>query len=223
MGYCKGKSRQTFRFAPYKAATDTVLFILDRTDPEKTPLTVEISGKQVYHFDSLEGVGMPKGTALCPYAYIQYNDKISLLHTKKSRRPFAVGDSQLTNILKTCTRLRPDTLMSEEKGDEFCEAIVQHHSEVTSLNFRGCKDITDDGLQKLIDGCTALDTIDVTECTGLTEKGLEAIAAVCNNVVNEPPEEKSEETKKQPLKQKSFRKADKKELFDSSCSSDQDW
>ena len=123
--YCKNRSRQTFKFATYKAG-DNVRFILDRHEEDTTELTVEINDKQVYNFASLENIGMPKGTVLCPYAYIQYNDKLALLHTQKSRRPFAVGDAKLAVLLEKCTQLLPDTLLSEEKGDKFCEAVVKH-------------------------------------------------------------------------------------------------
>jgi bacterioferritin-associated ferredoxin len=221
--YCKAKSRQTFRFATYKAG-DTVRFILDRTEAEKTPLTVEINGKEVYKFDSLEGVGMPKGTSLCPYGYLQYNDKLSLLHTKRSRRPYAVGDSQLVTLLKTCSRLLPDTLQSEEKGDEFCEAVAQHHAKVTSLSLRECRAVTDEGIEKLIAGCKSLTTIDLTECDGVTEKGLAAIAAVCKVVQDPPKENKDKKTKMPPKTKMNKKKTGGSQLFDSgSDSDDHDW
>ena len=123
--YCKNRSRQTFRFATYKVG-DKVRFILDRSEENITPMTVEVNGKEVYHFASLESIGMPPGTKLCPYAYIQYNDKLKFVHTKKSVRPFAVGDAKLAILLEKCTQLLPDTLLSDEKGDKFCETVVKH-------------------------------------------------------------------------------------------------
>jgi len=221
--YCKNRSRQTYRFATYKAG-DKVRFILDRTEEDVTAMSVEVNEKEVYHFESLETIGMPRGTVLCPYAYMQYNDKLSLLHTRKLRRPFAVGDAKLAELLEKCTQLLPETLLSEEKGDKFCEAVVKHHPEVTKLNLRGCKDITDKGLEKLIAGCKRLATVNLTGCVGLSDKVKTAMAAVCE-VVDEPPEDTGEEKSDSPFKKKSLkRQASKKDttLFGSS-ETDSEW
>lgn len=219
--YCKNRSRQTFKFATYKAG-DNVRFILDRHEEDTTELTVEINDKQVYNFASLENIGMPKGTVLCPYAYIQYNDKLALLHTQKSRRPFAVGDAKLAVLLEKCTQLLPDTLLSEEKGDKFCEAVVKHHAEVTKLNLRECKGITDEGLEKLIAGCKSLATVDLTGCVGLSDQVKKDMAAVCE-VVDEPVEDTAEEKSDTSVNKKKMQSSKKAHVLsgssdDSDCS-----
>merc|ERR1712187_896941 len=92
-------------------------------------------------------------------------------------------------------------------GDEFCEAVVEHHPEVTSLSLRKCKAVTDEGLDKLIAGCKHLETVDLTLCTGVSDEGMKALAAVCK-VVDDPPEENEAESKQQsPPKRKPLRKA----------------
>lgn len=111
-----------------------VCFVLDRNDPDVTRLTVEVAGEEIQTYESLEEMGLPKGLALCPYAYVgKKDDNFHLVHTSKARRSVAVGDGSLAMLIKGCPRLLPDKLLSSEKGDIFCAAVAKQHPTLKTI------------------------------------------------------------------------------------------
>ena len=124
-GYCATRSKVSHRVTRFTKGAK-VTFVLDRTDKTKTSLKVSINDKEVKSFPSLETLGLPPNTTLCPYAYVgRKDDKVGLIHDSVARRQFAVGDAGLAALVKGCPQLLPDKLLSVEKGDAFAAAVAK--------------------------------------------------------------------------------------------------
>ena len=124
-GYCSTRSKVSHRVTRFTKGAK-VTFVLDRTAKDVTSLTLSINDKEVKSFPSLEKLGLPPNTTLCPYAYVgRKDDKIGLIHDSQARRKFAVGDAGLAALVKGCPQLLPDKLLSVEKGDAFLAAVAK--------------------------------------------------------------------------------------------------
>ena len=83
----------------------------------------------------------------------------------------AIIDRSLAAFLRGCPNLTPDNIVSDCKGDSFCAAVAKHRPDVTSLALTSSP-VTDAGLASLIEGCSKLVALDLTECEAITDNAL---------------------------------------------------
>jgi len=118
-----------------------------------------------------------------------------------------VTDAGLAALIKGCKDLNPDMLVSDAKGDRFCEAVATYHFSVKAIDFSQCTDVTDAGLATLIEGCVKLHPdkivskakgdrfcqavavnrrklthIDLSQCERVTDTGLATILQGCTGL-----------------------------------------
>ena len=66
-----------------------------------------------------------------------------------------VTDAVVGMFIEECSKLRPDTLISNCKGDKFCQAVAKQHTDLDFINLQK-GGATDNGLTLLIEGCKSL-------------------------------------------------------------------
>jgi hypothetical protein len=79
-----------------------------------------------------------------------------------------VTDAGLEKLVLGFANLLPDKIKSQAKGDCFLSAVASMHPNVTSLNLRGCNNVTDAGLEKFSAGCPNLTSLDLRNCCNVT-------------------------------------------------------
>ena len=138
----------------YKAGS-FVRFEVGRKHKAQTSLKIFIDNKEIYKVDSLKALGLPQDTVLHPYGYFeQMSQAIGLRH--KCNRWKGVGDDVLASLIQSCPQLLPDNIKNApSKGKLFCEAVTEHHSELTQIDLRGCN-ASDEDLAVLLKGCPYL-------------------------------------------------------------------
>ena len=103
--------------------------------------------------------------------------------------------------------MHPDKVISDVKGDEFVAAVAENHPSLTKIHLDGCKDVSDEGLAKLIQKCGTLHPNDIVSkhkgdkflfavdefrkdlteinvrgCKAASDAGLAALVAGCPNL-----------------------------------------
>ena len=122
----------------------------------------------------------------------------------------SVTDSGLATLVATCPNLYPDSITSDRKGDLFCEAVAKYrYADIKAINLDGCPDVSDIGIQYLVEGCPNLlpdnitavdskkgdkflqaigscyetiDNIDLSNCENVSDEGLVYLMKGCPNL-----------------------------------------
>ena len=68
----------------------------------------------------------------------------------------AVTDKGLATLATACSQLLPDKVLSKAKGNLFCNAVAKQHPDLESINLQGCKAVSDKGLEALAFSCRQL-------------------------------------------------------------------
>ena len=118
-----------------------------------------------------------------------------------------VTDAGLAVLMTKCKKLHPNMVQSHKKGYAFLQAVALHHPDTKEISLRGCREVTDAGLARLISGCNQLhpdkvrsdkkgDTflaavskccpdlteINVSACKDVTDAGLAKLMKFCKDL-----------------------------------------
>ena len=68
-----------------------------------------------------------------------------------------VTDAGLAKVMEKCLEMHPNSVKSLAKGDLFLTAVARYHKDVVAIDLAGCKAVTDNGLGKVMNGCTGME------------------------------------------------------------------
>ena len=119
-----------------------------------------------------------------------------------------VTEAGLCHLAKAYKSLLPDKTLSFVKGDAYCEVVAGMQYDLTSINLRNCRGVTEDGLLLLVEQCPQLlpnstfslvkgdeycmavsehqpdlTEIDLRDCSKVTEEGLCYLAKGCKHLL----------------------------------------
>jgi hypothetical protein len=103
---------------------------------------------------------------------------LNLQHCKR------VTDAGLKTIVLGCPTLLPDNIDSVAKGDLFLEAVALMHPDLTSLNLRGCKHVTNLGLENIAAGCLKLISLNLRGCSHVTDMAIVHVREGCQDLTS---------------------------------------
>merc|ERR1712048_943239 len=78
--------------------------------------------------------------------------------------------------LAELARFPPENVLSDQKGDKYLQAVAAAHPELTRIDLRGCREVTDAGVMALVEHCPNLTSVDLAGCKRVTIAALAALA-----------------------------------------------